>query len=309
MWNTLWPWFVFAAVVTILLTLDLAVFHRRGAHRSPRASGLWTALFVGTGLSFSAVVWLARGDEAALQYLTAFLIEESLSVDNLFVFLALFAYFGVPREHQHRVLFWGIVGAIVMRGVFIAAGVALLAAFHWLVYLLGAVLIATGANLALGASENVHPEKNPVVRWASRVLPMARTYHGDRFTVRVDGSLRFTPLVLVLLAVESTDLMFAIDSVPAVLAVSRDGFVVYTSNVFAVIGLRALFTLLAGALGALRFLRPALALILVLVGAKMMLAGVVEISTVLSLAVVGTILTGATVLSLFLPKPPAEKAE
>jgi tellurite resistance protein TerC len=308
-WTSLWPWLVFAVVVGALLTLDLAVFHRRGVHRSPRASGLWTALFVGTGLSFTAVVWLARGNEAALQYLTAFLIEESLSVDNLFVFLALFAYFGVAREHQHRVLFWGIVGAIVMRGVFIGAGVALLSAFHWLVYLLGAVLIATGANLAVGASENVHPEKNPIVRWASRVLPLTRTYHGDRFTVRVDGNLRFTPLVLVLLAVESTDLMFAVDSVPAVLAVSRDVFVVYTSNVFAVIGLRALYSLLAGALGALRFLRPALALILVLVGVKMMLSGVVEISTLLSLAAVGTILAASTVLSLLLPEPPPGPAD
>jgi tellurite resistance protein TerC len=274
-------------------------------HRGTRASALWSALFVGVGLSFAVVVGFARGTDAAFQYLTAFLIEESLSVDNLFVFLALFTYFGVPREHQHRVLFWGIVGAIVMRGLFITAGVALIHTFHWLIYLLGVLLIATGAKLGLSRGEEVHPERNFVVRWASRVLPLVRSYHGDRFTVRQDNRLRFTPLALVLLAVESTDLMFAVDSVPAVLAVSRDVFVIYSSNVFAVIGLRAIYSLLSGVLAALRFLRPALALILVLVGAKMLLSSVVEVPTLLSLGVVGAILAGATVLSLLLPGAPA----
>jgi tellurite resistance protein TerC len=196
----------------------------------------------------------------------------------------------VPRDYQHRVLFWGIVGAIVMRGVFITAGVALIHAFHWLIYVLGVLLIATGAKLGLGKGEEVHPERNRLVRWASRVLPMDRAYHGDHFTVRRDGRLLFTPLMLVLLAVESTDVMFAVDSVPAVLAVSQDVFVVYSSNVFAVIGLRAIYSLLSGVLAALRFLRPALALILMLVGAKMLLSGVVEVPTLLSLAVVGAIL-------------------
>jgi len=307
MWTELWPWIVFGALVVVLLTLDLAFFHRRGAHRGTRASALWSALFVGVGLSFAIVVGFARGTDAAFQYLTAFLIEESLSVDNLFVFLALFTYFGVPREHQHRVLFWGIVGAIVMRGLFITAGVALINTFHWLIYLLGALLIATGAKLGLGKGEEVHPERNLIVRWASRVLPLVRSYHGDRFTVRQEGRLRFTPLALVLLAVESTDLMFAVDSVPAVLAVSQDVFVIYTSNVFAVMGLRAIYSLLSGVLAALRFLRPALALILVLVGVKMLLSGAVEVPTLLSLAVVGAILAGATVLSLLSPGPPAAR--
>jgi tellurite resistance protein TerC len=298
------PWLVFAVAVVVLLTLDLAMFHRSGIQRSTRADALWAGLFVGAGLSFSLVVGVSRGSEAAFQYLTAYLIEESLSVDNLFVFLALFTFFGVPREHQHRVLFWGIVGAIVMRGVFITAGVALLSAFHWLVYVLGALLIATVAKLGLSRGEEVHPERNLVVRWASRLLPVVTAYHGDRFTVQHRGRLHLTPMALVLLAVESTDLMFAVDSVPAVLAVSRDLLVVYTSNVFAVIGLRALYSLLAGALGALRFLRPALALILVLVGAKMLVREAVEIPTVLSLAVVGGILAIATAASLVLPAPP-----
>ncbi len=296
-----WPWIVFVATVGLLLVLDLAFFHRRAATRSFRADALWAALFIGVGLAFSLVIILARDGEAGLQYLTAYLIEESLSVDNLFVFLALFTYFGVPQEHQHRVLFWGILGAMAMRAAFLIAGVALLSAFHWLIYLLGTMLVATGVKLGLGEGEEVHPERNLVVRWASRVLPVVPSYHDGRFTIRRDGRLFLTPLALVLLAVESTDVMFAVDSVPAVLAVSRDLLVVYTSNVFAVMGLRALYSLLAGALGALRFLRPGLALILFLVGVKMLLSEVVEVSTGLSLAVVGAILAVTTIASILLP--------
>jgi tellurite resistance protein TerC len=297
-----WPWAVFFAMVAVLLTLDLAFVQRRPSARTLRGASLWAAFFVGVGLSFSLFVWAVRGPGSAVEYLTAFLIEESLSVDNLFVFLALFTYFAVPRQYQHRVLFWGIIGAIFMRGVFIFAGVALLERFHWLIYLLGALLIATGAKLGLGDEVEVHPERNLLVRWASRLLPMTRAYHGEQFVVRERGRLRFTPLVLVLLAVESTDVMFAVDSVPAVLAVSRDLFVVYTSNIFAVMGLRALYSVMAGLLGALRFLRPALALILVLVGAKMLLAGVFEVPVAVSLLVVALILIVAAGASLLAPE-------
>ena len=297
-----WPWVVFFAVIAVLLTLDLAVLQRRPSARTLRGAAVWAAFFVGVGLAFSLFVWATRGPGHAVEYLTAFLIEESLSVDNLFVFLALFTYFGVPRQYQHRVLFWGIVGAIVMRGVFIFAGVALLGRFHWLIYILGALLIATGAKLGLGDEVEVHPERNLIVRWASRVLPITREYHGEQFIVRGRGGLRFTPLVLVLLAVESTDVMFAVDSVPAVLAVSRDVFVVYTSNIFAVMGLRALYSVMAGLLGALRFLRPALAFILVLVGAKMLLAEVFEVPVAVSLLVVALILAVAAGASLLLPE-------
>jgi tellurite resistance protein TerC len=302
-----WPWAVFFVLVAVLLTLDLAVLQRRPSARTLRGAAGWAAFFVGVGLSFSLFVWAVRGPGRAVEYLTAFLIEESLSVDNLFVFLALFTYFGVPRRHQHRVLFWGIVGAIVMRGVFIFAGVALLERFHWLIYLLGALLIATGVKLGVGDEVEVHPERNLIVRWASRLLPMTREYHGEHFIVRERGRLRFTPLVLVLLAVESTDIMFAVDSVPAVLAVSRDIFVVYTSNIFAVMGLRALYSVMAGLLGALRFLRPALALILVLVGAKMLLAEVFEVPVAISLMVVALILAVAAVASLLSPERRGER--
>ncbi|HVN76188.1 MAG TPA: TerC/Alx family metal homeostasis membrane protein [Thermoanaerobaculaceae bacterium] len=298
---TEWWWWVFGVLVVAMIALDLAVFHRHSRRESTRRALLWSVIWVGLGLGFSLFVGFVRGHDAALAYLTAYLIEESLSVDNLFVFLALFTYFGVDPAHQHRVLFWGILGAIVFRGIFIFAGVALIARFRWVMYILGVLLVATGAKLGLSEAEQVHPARNFVVRWASRMLPIDREYHGQRFAVRTAGGLRFTPLVLVLLAIESTDIMFAVDSVPAVLAVSRDAFVVYTSNIFAVMGLRALYFVLAGALGSLRLLRPALAVILVLVGIKMLLAEVVEIPTELSLAVVAVILAAATAGSLLLP--------
>lgn len=301
-----WWWAVFGAVVTGLLALDLLVFHRHAHAQRAREAVLWSVFWVGIGLAFSLFIGWTRGHEQALAYLTAFLIEKSLSVDNLFVFLALFTYFGVAPEHHHRVLFWGIVGAIVTRGVFIFAGVTLIQHFHWFIYLLGVVLIATGAKLGLGEGEEVHPERNFVVRWASRVLPVERSYHGERFTVRTARGLRFTPLFIVLVAIESTDVMFAVDSVPAVLAVSQDAFVVYSSNIFAILGLRALYFVLARALQSLRLLRPALALILVLVGVKMLISEVYEVSTALSLVVVALILAGATVGSLLLGEPREE---
>jgi len=295
-------WLVFAGVVGLLLVLDLAVFHRRAHRDSLRAAIAWSVFWVGLGLAFALFVWWYRGGDGALAYLTAFLIEKSLSVDNLFVFLALFTYFGVAEEYQHRVLFWGILGALATRGLFIFGGVALLQTFHWLIYVLGALLIATGAKLLLSEGEEVHPERNIAVRFGARILPMETQYDGQRFLVRRNGSWRFTPLVLVLLAIESTDVMFAVDSVPAVLAVSRDVFVVYSSNIFAILGLRALYFVLARVMGMLRFLRPALALILALIGAKMLLAEVVEVPTAWSLAAVAGILAVATVLSLVFPE-------
>jgi tellurite resistance protein TerC len=297
-----WWWWVFGALVVALLALDLAVFHRHSRRESTRTALLWSLVWIGLGLTFSLFVWFVRGHEGALAYLTAYLIEESLSVDNQFVFLALFTYFGVAPQHQHRVLFWGVLGAIVFRGIFILAGVALIARFHWVMYILGLLLVATGAKLGLSQAEQVHPERNVVVRWASRVLPVTKQFHGEHFAVRIGRGWRFTPLILVLLAIESTDIMFAVDSVPAVLAVSRDAFVVYTSNIFAILGLRALYFVLAGALRSLRLLRPALAIILVLVGVKMLLAEVFEVPTEASLAVVAAILAVATAGSLLFPE-------
>jgi TerC family integral membrane protein len=297
-----WWWILFGAVVALLLGLDLMVFHRHSAREGTRRALAWSAFWIALGLSFSLVVGVARGHHAALTYLTAYLVEQSLSVDNLFVFVGLFAYFSVDPEHHHRVLFWGILGVIVTRGLFIFAGVALIARFEWLLYVLGVVLIGTAGKLGLSGGEEVHPERNVVVRLASRVLPMVKSYHGERFAVRTERGWRFTPLLLVLLAIESTDVMFAVDSVPAVLAISRDSFVVYTSNIFAVLGLRALYFALAGALRSLRYLRPALAVILGLIGVKMLLAEVVEIPTEVSLGVIAAILAVAVAASLLRPE-------
>ena len=296
-----WWWILFGAVVALLLGLDLMVFHRHSGREGTRRALAWSAFWIALGLGFSLIVGLARGHHAALTYLTAYLVEQSLSVDNLFVFVGLFAYFSVAPEHHHRVLFWGILGVIVTRGLFIFAGVALISRFEWLVYVLGVILIGTAGKLGLSGGEEVHPERNVVVRLASRVLPMVKSYHGEKFAVRTERGWRFTPLLLVLLAIESTDVMFAVDSVPAVLAISRDSFVVYTSNIFAVLGLRALYFALAGALRSLRYLRPALAVILGLIGVKMLLVEVVEISTEVSLGVIAAILAAAVAASLLLP--------
>ena len=298
-----WWWVVAAAVVTALLTLDLFVFHRKAKKESTREALAWSLLWISVGLLFSLVVGYIHGREGALQYLTGFLIEKSLSIDNLFVFLAVFTYFGVRQEYQHRVLFWGILGAIVTRGLFIFGGVALISRFHWMLFVLGALLVVTGARLAL-SNEEVRPEKNRLVRWARRALPLVPTYNADRFTIRTAQGRRFTPLILVLIAIESADVMFAIDSVPAVLAVSQDAFIVYTSNIFAILGLRALYFVLVGALRSLRFLRWALALILVLVGVKMLITDLYKVPTLLSLAAVAAIVAVATALSLLFPKPP-----
>lgn len=297
-----WWWLVFGGGVAGLLTLDLLVFHRHAHVERTREAILWSIAWVSIGLAFTFFVAYTRGQSAGYAYLTAFLIEKSLSVDNLFVFLALFTYFAVAPENHHRVLFWGILGAIVTRGIFIFAGVALISQFHWMIYLLGLLLVATGAKLGLSGEEELHPERNPVVRWVSRAFPVERSYHGEHFTVKTPRGRRFTPLFLVLVAIEGMDVLFAIDSVPAVLAVSQDAFVVYSSNIFAILGLRALYFVLAKALRALALLRPALAIILVLVGVKMLLTDVVEIPTAVSLLVVALILGAATVASLWLAR-------
>jgi tellurite resistance protein TerC len=300
-----WYWWVFGGLVSVLLVLDLCVFHRHARQEGLRRSLLWSAFWVAVGLLFMALIWIVRGHDGAAAYLTAYLIEKSLSVDNLFVFLALFGYFGVAPANQHRVLFWGILGAIITRGLFIFGGVALLTHFHWLIYPLGAVLVFTGARLAFGGDTEVHPEKNPIIRLASRVLPFTREYHGEAFAVIGPQGLRFTPLLLVLIAIETTDIVFAVDSVPAALAVSQDAFVIFTSNIFAILGLRALYFVLAGTVLTLRFLRHALAIILVLIGVKMILAKWVEVPTSASLIGVAAILAGAIGLSLWRPgKPP-----
>jgi len=292
-------WAGFAAFVVIMLALDLGVFHRRAHTVTLREAGLWTAVWVALALAFDIAVYFWRGREAALRFFTAYLIEQTLSVDNMFVFLLVFDSFGVRPEHQHRVLFWGILGALVMRAGFIAAGVGLLERFHWAVYMFGGLLVFTGGRMAFRRGAQARPEDNPLLRAARRLLPVSRDYSGPRFLIRTTGGrLEATPLFLALLVVESTDLVFAVDSIPAVLAVTRDPFIVYTSNVFAVLGLRSLYFLLAGSAARFRGLRVGVAAVLAFVGLKMLLSPVYTVPVGTSLGVILAVLAASVLASL-----------
>jgi tellurite resistance protein TerC len=292
-------WIGFNLFILVLLALDLGVFHRRSHAVSLKEAGIWSAVWVGLSLAFAAGLYTFRGAEPALEFLTGYLIEKSLSVDNIFVFALIFGYFAVPAAYQHRVLYWGILGALVLRAAFILAGSALLAEFHWVIYLFGAFLILTGIRMALHRGEEIHPERNPVLRLARRLLPVTSDYRGDRLFVREAGRRLATPLFLVLLLIESTDLVFAVDSIPAVFAVTRDPFIVYTSNVFAILGLRSLYFLLAGVIGKFQYLKLGLSSVLVFVGGKMTLADLYEIPSLVSLAVIAALLSTAVGASLW----------
>jgi tellurite resistance protein TerC len=296
-------WIGFNAFILLLLALDLGVFHRKAHEVSLKEAGAWSAVWVAISLAFNAGIWWLRGPEPAVQFLTGYLIEKSLSVDNVFVFALLFGYFAVPAKFQHRVLFWGILGALVLRGAFILAGSALLANFHWVIYVFGAFLILTGIKMALQRNEDLHPERNPVLQLARRWIPVTDGYRDARLFVREGGRRLATPLFLVLLLIESTDLVFAIDSIPAIFAVTRDPFLVYTSNVFAILGLRSLYFLLAGVMGKFVYLKLGLSAVLVFVGGKMTLAEWVEVPPMVSLAVIAALLAIAVVASLAKSRP------
>jgi len=291
-------WLGFSAVVTALLVVDLGILNRRSHTLTPKEATTWSAGLVCLALLFGGYIFWLEGHRAALEYYTGYLIELSLSVDNLFVFLVILQYFAVPAELQPRVLKWGIVGAIVMRGLMIGAGVLLLRQFGWIIYVFGAVLLVTGLRMFLAKDARIEPERNPVVRLARRFLPLTPAYEGQRFWVRSRTGVLATPLLLVLLVIEWSDLVFAIDSIPAIFAVTRDPFIVYSSNIFAILGLRALFFVLASAMDRFHYIKPGVALILVFVGLKMVLNGWLHIGTSLSLAVIMTILATAVALSV-----------
>lgn len=292
-------WLGFTALVVGLLAFDLGVLNRRAHVLGLKEAGSWSAALIGLALLFGLFVLWREGGRAALEFYTGYLIELSLSVDNLFVFLLIFSYFGVPAAAQPKVLNWGILGAIVMRFVMIALGALLLARFDWIVYVFGGILLLTGIKMLVQKEQRIEPDKNPVVRLARKVLPFSDSYDGARFVTRSGrGKLLATPLVLVLIVVEWSDLIFAIDSIPAIFSVTRDPFLVYSSNVFAILGLRALFFVLAGMIDKFVYLKPGVALILVFVGIKMTLSAWLHVPIVLSLAVVVTILAGAVLLSL-----------
>ena len=282
-----WVWIAFSGVVLGLLVLDLGVLNRHSHALSLKEAGYWSAGLVFLALAFGVFIWTEVGPTPALEYYTGYLIELSLSVDNLFVFLMIFQYFSLPSALQARVLKWGIIGAIVMRGIMIASGALLLARFHWIAYVFGGILIITGIRFYRSSADaRVEPEKNPLVQLAKRMLPFSDRYAGDQFFVVEAGRRLATPLVLVLLVVEWSDLVFAIDSIPAIFAITRDPLIVYSSNVFAILGLRALFFLLASAIDRFVYLKPAVATILVFVGLKMVGSAWIHLSTALSLGVV-----------------------
>lgn len=293
----IWMWIAFNALVLVMLALDLGVFHRQAHEVSLREAGVWSAVWVAIAAAVGVAIHAAWGAESALQFATGYLIEKALSVDNVFVFVMLFAYFAVPARHQHRVLVWGVLGALVMRGIFIAAGAYVLARFHWVLYVFGAILILTGIRMARSGGAH-SPEKNPVLRLARRFVPLTSEYEGQRMWVRRGGRWLATPLFLVLLLIEATDLVFAIDSIPAIFAVTRDPFLVYTANVLAMLGLRSMYFLLAGVVHRFVYLKLGLSAVLVFVGAKMTAIDFVKVPIGVSLTVVAALIGGSILLSL-----------
>ncbi len=291
-------WFGFGALVTALLILDLGVLNRRSHVLSFREAIGWSSGLVVIALLFGGFLWMQEGIKPALEYYTGYVIELSLSVDNLFVFLLIFQYFAVPADLQPRILKWGILGALVLRGVMISLGALLLAQFTWIIYLFGGILILTGIRMFRGTGDRIEPDRNPLVRAARRVIPMVEAYDGQKFFTRNLRGWMATPLLLVLLMVEWSDLVFAIDSIPAIFAITRDPFIVYSSNVFAVLGLRALYFVLAGMMDRFEYLKPGVATILVFVGVKMLLNGLVHVPIGLSLGIIVTILGAAIMISI-----------
>ncbi|MCC7107015.1 MAG: TerC family protein [Chloroflexi bacterium] len=291
-------WVGFVALIVVLLAIDLFVFHRSAHEVSVREAALWSAVWVGLGLGFGAFVWAWLGGTAAAEYLAGYLIEKSLSVDNIFVFAMIFSAFAVPAAYQHRVLFWGIFGALVLRAAFIGAGAALLHSFHWTIYLFGGLLVATGIRMVLANEHEIHPERNPLLRTLRRAVPMTPDYHGQALFVRQAGRWMATPLLAVLLVVETSDVIFAVDSIPAILAITDEAFLVFSSNAFALLGLRALYFVLAGSMDKFPYLKFGLAAILVLVGAKMLASDFYHVPIWLSLTVIGVILLVAMLAPL-----------
>jgi tellurite resistance protein TerC len=297
--TSIWFWIAFNAGVLVLLALDLFVFHKKAREVSLKEAAGWSTLWVTISLAFNVLVWKWRGPQQGLEFLSGYLVEYSLSVDNIFVFVLIFSHFRVPPEFQHRVLFWGILGALVMRGVMIALGVTLVTSFHWILYIFGVFLLLTGVKILLSKQEeDIDPEANPLVKFVSARLPMTRNYRGQKFFVRENGRLLGTPLILVLVMVESTDLLFAVDSIPAIFGITRDPFIIYTSNVCAILGLRSLYFLLAGVVRKLAYLRYGLGGVLAFIGIKMLIADLYKIPITVSLLVVAGMLLASVVVSL-----------
>jgi len=300
-------WAAFWGVVIALLFLDLAVFNKRAHRITLKEAGIWSIIWIAISLLFNLGVWWLLGDQPALEFLTGYVVEKSLSVDNLFVFLVVFRFFGVDPKYQHRVLYWGVLGAIVLRTIMIFAGAVLVARFNWLLYVFGAILVISGIKLLVRKEENVNPGNNLAVRLCRKVFPMTEEYHGQSFFVREEGKLLATPMLLVLVTVEFTDVLFAVDSIPAVFGITQDAFIILTSNIFAIMGLRALYFLLAGIMDKFIYLQTGLAAVLTFIGVKMLIVRWIHIPTAMSLGIVALILALSIVLSLLLPRLNGER--
>jgi tellurite resistance protein TerC len=302
MTESIWFWIGFNAIIIVMLALDLGVFNRK-MHKVPvKEAVIWTTVWIVLAMIFMGIIYVDMGRTKALEFLTGYVIEYSLSVDNIFVFILIFSYFAVNEKYQHKVLFWGILGALVMRGIFIFAGVALITRFHWIIYIFGGFLIITGIRMLFSGEEKIDPEKNPVVRFFRKFLPVTESMHEERFFVRKGMKLYATPLFLVLLIIETSDLIFAVDSIPAILAITTDRFIVFTSNIFAILGLRSLYFAISGVMEYFRFLKVGLAFILTFVGLKMCTSGIVDIPIVTSLLVIVGILLISVLASLLIRK-------
>jgi tellurite resistance protein TerC len=291
-------WIIFAVIVGGLLFVDLFVFHREAHPVRMREAGAWVAVWVALGLAFGGWIFLTRGSTSGAEYLAGYLIEYSLSMDNVFVFAVLFAYFGIPAQYQHRLLFWGVFGAIVFRAIFIVAGIALLESFHFVVYVFGVLLLFTAWRMVTAGTDNVDPSGNPILRIMRRVIRVTPDFDGQKFFTRRNGALWATPLFAALVVIETSDIMFAIDSVPAILAITTDTFIVFTSNAFAIMGLRSLYFLLAGLIERFEYLKYGLAALLAFAGLKMLLSDIVHLDVWLSLGIIVAILLASVAISL-----------
>jgi len=294
-------WASFIGVVLFLLSIDLGVFQKHAHAVTMREATCWSVVWVVLSLSFGVWVYLTFGKQYGLEFFTGYLIEYSLSVDNIFVFILIFSYFSVPAKLHHRVLFWGILGALIMRAAFIVAGAALIGSFHWVIYIFGAFLIFTGAKILKQGDAEVQPARNPIVKLFKRFIPMVSGYESERFFVKHEGKIAATPLALVLVTVEATDLVFATDSIPAIFGITRDPFIVYTSNVCAILGLRSMYFLLAAVVSRFAYLGAGLGIVLMFIGIKMLIGSVYHIPIGLSLSIVASILIGAIVISILWP--------
>lgn len=295
-------WTCFIGFVLVMLALDLGVFHRKSHEIKIKEALIWSAVWISLALAFNYGIYVFMGKEKAIEFLTGYVIEKSLSIDNLFVFIMLFTYFNVNTKYQHKVLFWGILGALVMRAIFIFAGVALINKFHWIIYVFGVLLVFTGIKMLFHKDEKIDPDKNPLVRLFKKFFPVTDKEHGGKFFVKMSGRTFATPLFIVLLIVEFTDLIFAVDSIPAILAITNDTFIIFTSNVFAILGLRALYFALAGITKYFYYIKYGLSAILVFVGIKMTIVDFYKIPILYSLFTIGTILLISVLVSLVFPK-------